>query len=160
MGGSDSDGGAARGRFLEGRVCVRVCGRVERTEVGKGGAVREGPGAAAAMLCSVVGEGGDGRVRLPSGVGERRKKVRRRRNSGRREQTAGREAGAGDVISAFGFRPNEAEAGNKNGRLLWSSVRDGQGQGPAEFGECQELNRLEYFNIKILGVPGKWCKGH
>lgn len=58
--GSDGDGEAARGRFPEGRVCVRACGRAERSEVGKGGAAREGPGAAAAMLCSVVGEGGTG----------------------------------------------------------------------------------------------------
>lgn len=158
MGGSDSDGGAARGRFLEGRVCVRACGRVERTEVGKGGAVWEGPGAAAAMLCSVVGEGGTG------GSGSPQVSVREGRKFGGEETPVGGSrrqdgrAGAGDVISAFGFRPNEAEAGNKNGRLLWSSVRDGQG--PAEFGECQELNRLEYLSIKISGVPGKWYKGH
>lgn len=46
-------------------MCVRACGLAERTEVGKGGAVREGPGAAAAMLCSVVGEEGTGGSRLP-----------------------------------------------------------------------------------------------
>lgn len=103
----------------------------------------------------LLGKGGTG------GSGSPQVSVREGRKFGGEETPVGgsrREAGAGDVISAFGFRPNEAEAGNKNGRLLWSSVRDGQG--PAEFGECQELNRLEYFNIKILGVPGKWCKGH
>lgn len=83
MGGSDSDGGAARGRFLEGRVCVRVCGRVERTEVGKGGAVREGPGAAAAMLCSVVGEGGTG------GSGSPQVSVREGRKFGGEETPVG-----------------------------------------------------------------------
>lgn len=36
--------------------------------------MREGPGAAAAMLCSVVGEGGTRGSRLPSGIGERREK--------------------------------------------------------------------------------------
>lgn len=70
---SESDGGEAAGSVPKG-PCVFVCafGRTRRTEVGKGGAVREGPGAVAAMLCSlgcsIVGEVGTG---IPGSMGDR-----------------------------------------------------------------------------------------
>lgn len=67
-----------------------LVGETRRTEVGKGEAVRAGPGAAAAMLrslgCSIVGEG---RARTPGrpgrgggGAGRRKEKVWRRTGGG------------------------------------------------------------------------------
>lgn len=112
--------------------------------------MREGPGAAAAMLCSVVGAGGTGGGGSPRCRWEKKGEsweTKKLRSAG----ADGSGAGAGDVILAFGFSPNEAEAGNGDGRLLWSCGTDGQGF--AEFGELQELNRLECVNIKILEIP-------
>lgn len=61
--------------------------------------MREGPGAAAAMLCSVVGAGGTGGGPAPPGVGgRRREKVGKQRSSDRREQTA---AGPGPVTLSW-----------------------------------------------------------
>lgn len=103
----------------------------------------------------LLGKGGRGE-RLPSGVGEGRKeKIQNQRSSsGQGEHTA---AGPGPVTLSRLWFQSKRGGSWKWRRAAPLELWEGWA-GAAQFGEWQELNRLECVNIKISEIPGKWCK--